>query len=109
MLRALGCEGGGPIIPYAMTALSSPTPTSSSSSSSQTVYVVPPAGRSIASGFAADFYQTNEHHVIKRPKFFPGYHTENQTSRGLVDNERKVYERFGSHKGIIEYYGISDV
>jgi serine/threonine protein kinase len=72
------------------------------------VYIVPPAGRYIASGFAADVYQTNEHYVIKRPKFFPGYHAENQSSRALVDNERKVYERLGSHKGIIEYYGISD-
>ena len=72
------------------------------------MYVVPPAGRYVASGFAADIYQTDEHYVIKRPKFFPGYDAENQSYRALVDNERKVYERLGSHKGIIEYCGISD-
>jgi hypothetical protein len=82
--------------------------TSSSSLASQTRYVVPPAGRYIASGFAADIYQTDEHYAIKRPKFFPGYDAENQSFHGLVDNERKVYERLGSHEGIIKYFGISD-
>jgi serine/threonine protein kinase len=90
-----------------------PSPTSSSthplSPTSQIVYVVPPAGRYIGSGFAADVYQTNEYYVIKRPKFFPEYHAENKSSRALlVDNERKIYERLGSHKGIIGFYGIPD-
>jgi serine/threonine protein kinase len=85
-----------------MTSLS----TSSPSSASQTGYTV--LGRYIASGFAADIYQTDEHHVIKRPKFFPGYDVENQSFRDLVDNERKVYERLGSHEGILKYFGISD-
>ena len=82
--------------------------TFSSSSASQNVYVVRPEGRYIASGFAADIYQTGECCVIKRPKFFPGYDAENQSFRDLVDNERKVYERLGSHEGIITYFGISD-
>lgn len=76
--------------------------------SSQSAYVVPSAGRYIASGFAADVYQINEHQVIKRPKSFPGCDSDNEFFRGLLDNERKVYERLGSHEGIIRYLGISD-
>jgi serine/threonine protein kinase len=81
---------------------------SSSTSPSCNVYVVPSAGRYIASGFAADVYQTDEYHIIKRPKSFPGDDAGNRFFRDLVENESKAYERVGVHDGIIKYFGISD-
>ncbi|OAL30863.1 hypothetical protein AYO20_08556 [Fonsecaea nubica] len=72
-------------------------------------YIVPPAGRYLASGYAADVYQLDDKSlVLKRPKSYPGDLSGNQHFRGLVDNERRIYELLGPHEGILKFFGCPD-
>ncbi|KAK5203625.1 hypothetical protein LTR41_010652 [Exophiala xenobiotica] len=74
---------------------------------SQGIIASPPPGtRYLSHGFAAHIYVTlNSEFVIKRPKVFVGYDNGWNIFRGLVDNERRIYERLGVHDGIIGYHG----
>ena len=80
--------------------------TSPSSFGSDNDYVLPPeGGQYIASGFAADVYRIDDTFVVKRPKFFAQYPVESQGYRDLVEREKEVYQRLGSHDGLLKYYG----
>ncbi|KAL2434020.1 hypothetical protein ABEF95_013848 [Exophiala dermatitidis] len=81
------------------------------SADSQDMIVVhpPPGTRYLSHGFAAHLYVTlDREFVIKRPKGFVGYDDSWDIFRGLVDNERKIYERLGDHDGVIRYRGYDE-
>ncbi|KEF55617.1 serine/threonine protein kinase [Exophiala aquamarina CBS 119918] len=72
---------------------------------SQCITVEPPPGtKYLTHGFAAHIYVTlDSDYVIKRPKEFED--DESLDFRGLVDNEREIYDRIGNHDGVIGYHG----
>ncbi|OAP56321.1 hypothetical protein AYL99_09500 [Fonsecaea erecta] len=80
------------------------------SADSQDLIVRPPPGtRYLSHGFAAHIYVTLDcEFVIKRPKVFVGYDDSWNIFRGLVDNERMIYERLGVHDGVIGYHGYDE-
>lgn len=66
----------------------------------------PPGTTYQSHGFAAHVYVALNHdYVTKRANCFEDGDHNGPLFRGLLDNERKIYERIGSHDGVIRYRG----
>lgn len=59
-------------------------------------------------GFSGIICEADEDTVVKHPKVIPNNDPYNQMFRDMIINERLIYERLGSHKGIISYLGVHD-
>ncbi|KAL2370472.1 serine/threonine protein kinase [Blastomyces gilchristii SLH14081] len=62
----------------------------------------------ISIGFSGIICEIDEDTIVKHPKVIPNNDPYNQMYRDMIINERLVYERLGSHKGIISYLGVHD-
>ncbi|OJD12616.1 hypothetical protein AJ78_06821 [Emergomyces pasteurianus Ep9510] len=62
----------------------------------------------ISIGFSGIICEIDGDTIVKHPKVIPNNDPYNQMYRGMIINERLIYERLGSHKGIISYLGVHD-
>ncbi|QSS61031.1 hypothetical protein I7I51_05839 [Histoplasma capsulatum] len=62
----------------------------------------------ISIGFSGIICEIDEDTIVKHPKVIPNNDLYNQMYRDMIINERLIYERLGSHKGIISYLGVHD-
>ncbi|OJD18390.1 serine/threonine protein kinase [Emergomyces pasteurianus Ep9510] len=62
----------------------------------------------ISIGFSGIICEIDEDIIVKHPKVIPNNDSYNQMYHDMIMNERLIYERLGSHKGIISYLGVHD-
>ncbi|KAL1974710.1 hypothetical protein VTN31DRAFT_4914 [Thermomyces dupontii] len=74
----------------------------------QKIVLVKPPPQCLSVGFSGFICKADEDTVVKHPKYIPGKDSYNRMFRDMIDNERHIYERLGSHQGIISYLGIHD-
>ncbi|KAI2830547.1 hypothetical protein CBS147321_10521 [Aspergillus niger] len=62
----------------------------------------------IAIGYSGYICKADQNTIIKHPRYHPDNEPYNQMYRDMISTERQIYERLGSHKGIIPYLGVHD-
>lgn len=62
----------------------------------------------IAMGYSGYICKANQNTIIKHPRYIPDSEPYNQMYRDMISTERQIYERLGSHKGIIPYSRVHD-
>ncbi|GJP93640.1 N-Acetylglucosaminyltransferase-IV (GnT-IV) conserved region family protein [Aspergillus niger] len=62
----------------------------------------------IAIGYSGYICNADQNTIIRHPRYHPDNEPYNQMYRDMISTERQIYERLGSHKGIIPYLGVHD-